>query len=229
MSIAENIQYYREAIAKGALKSGRAPESVRLLAISKKYPPEAIQEAFDAGVTEFGESYWQEARDKQQVLTHLPITWHFVGPIQSNKAKYIAKNFDWVHSVATVEVAKRLNQARSEHDTPLNICIQVNLDNDPSKSGVTSKNELSELAEYIQALPHLRLRGLMIIPEKKDNPSDTYHTFLMLKQHQDELNQSFGLTLDTLSMGMTKDFSFAIDAGSTYIRIGRGIFNHVKL
>lgn len=225
MSIEVQINAYRQGIEKAALNANRDPKDILLLAVSKKQTAEAIREAFAAGIDNFGESYWQEAREKQSELKDLPITWHFIGPIQSNKTKYIAKHFDWVHSVCREAIAEGLNHARPDDLPPLNVCIQVNIDSDPNKSGVVNQEELFKLVEIIQNLPKLKLHGLMTIPEKKPTTEETYQTFLNLKKWFDSLDS----VLDTLSMGMTEDYKEAITAGSTCIRIGRGIFNGVTL
>jgi pyridoxal phosphate enzyme (YggS family) len=196
--------------------------------VSKNQSTEAIQAAFDAGIRDFGESYWQEAKSKQLLLKHLPVTWHFIGPIQSNKAKYIAKHFTWVHSVCRAGIAELLNKHRCPSQPKLNLCIQVNLDAEASKSGC-SLDALTELAEQIVHYPHLSLRGLMAIPKKNPDLDACYQTFLTLKHAQDTLNTQLNLSLDTLSMGMSDDFIPAIHAGSTWIRIGRGIFNASEL
>jgi len=226
MSIASNIHTYLAAIQKSCHEYGRDPKEVLLLAVSKKQTASAIREAHQAGLNHFGESYWQEARDKQTELQDLPLTWHFIGPMQSNKAKAIAKRFDWVHSVCRKDITEKLNQARPDDMPPLNICLQVNLDKDPNKSGVQSKEALLELVRFIHTQPKLQLRGLMTIPDKSQDAS---HTFHQLKTWFDELKQTEPACFDTLSMGMTEDFQAAIQYYSTCIRIGRGIFNQVQL
>lgn len=202
----------------------RTPNTVRLLLVSKTQSPEAITTAFNAGIHEFGESYWQEARDKQKLLAKLPITWHFIGPIQSNKARAIATHFDWVHSLCRKDIAGTMARARAELSTKLQVCIQVNLDDESSKFGCML-DEIEPLAEHILTLPQLNLRGLMAIPKKNADSETSYQTFLKLKTALLTLNQRFNLSLDTLSMGMSDDFIPAIRAGSTYVRIGRAIFN----
>jgi hypothetical protein len=197
-------------------KYHRAPNSVTLLAVSKKQSAEKIREAYLAGQTRFAENYVQEAIEKQQALRDLPIEWHFIGTIQSNKTKLIAIHFDWVHSVNRFDIAERLNNARDTKN-PLNICIEVNIDDEATKSGVKSSDVLS-LAEKINSLPNLTLRGLMVIPQK--NHVDAFEKTAALQQ---ELIQN-GFLLDTLSMGMSADFEAAIAAGSTMVRIGTAIF-----
>jgi len=227
-SISSRVQTLRETIRLTELEFGRAPDSTQLLAVSKKRSVHAIQEAFDAGLRHFGESYWQEARDKIQALQALPICWHFIGPLQHNKAKYIAKNFSWVHSLCREDIAKALNHARPEALPPLNVCLQVNLDNEPTKSGVTL-NELEALARTILTYPRLRLRGLMVIPKPCADEKTSYEQFLSFAHELDALNKRLNITLDTLSMGMSHDFKAAIRAGSTWIRVGRGIFDEPEL
>ncbi len=197
-------------------KCHRAPNSVTLLAVSKNQSIEKIREAYLAGQTQFAENYVQEAIEKQSALSDLQIEWHFIGNIQSNKTKLIATHFDWVHSVNRFEIAKRLNDARDAKH-PLNVCIEVNIDDETTKSGAQSQDILS-LAEKIKSLPNLRLRGLMVIPQK--NHVDAFEKTSALQQ---ELIRK-GFLLDTLSMGMSADFEAAIAAGSTMVRIGTAIF-----
>jgi PLP dependent protein len=227
-NIQSRIQDYLDAIQKTALISARTPESIHLLAVSKNQTTHAIQSAFDAGIHDFGESYWQEAEAKQHALKHLPITWHFIGPIQSNKAKHIAAHFNWVHSLCREDIAKILSTKRPASLPALNLCIQVNIDAETSKSGC-SLDELIPLAKQILSYPNLRLRGLMAIPKKNTDTEAAYHTFLKLNQALDTLNNHLHLSLDTLSMGMSHDFIPAIRAGSTWVRIGRGIFDAAAL
>ena len=226
-SIATRIQACLDTIQQTAVASARDPNSIQLLAVSKNQPVEAIQAAFDAGLRDFGESYWQEAQQKQDILKHLPITWHFIGPIQSNKAKPISHHFNWVHSVSNTKIADKLNQLRAALPK-LNICIQVNIDDEDSKSGC-SLEALLPLAKHCLTLPHLNLRGLMIIPKKNTDKAASYHTFLKLKQALNTLNAELNCSLDTLSMGMSHDFVPAIRAGSTWVRIGRSIFHASSL
>lgn len=197
-------------------KHHRTPNSVTLLAVSKNQSIEKIHNVFDLGQTRFAENYVQEAIEKQNALSDLAIEWHFIGTIQSNKTKLIATHFDWVHSVNRFDIAQRLNNARDEKN-PLNICIEVNIDDETTKSGVSSQDVFS-LAEKIKSLPNLRLRGLMVIPQK--NHVDAFKKTAALQQ---ELIRS-GFLLDTLSMGMSADFEAAIAAGSTMVRIGTAIF-----
>jgi len=227
-SITSRIQDLRETIRLTELAAGRTPGSTHLLAVSKKRSVHAIQEAYHAGLHHFGESTWQEARDKIQALHALPLCWHFIGPLQRNKAKYIAPNFSWVHSLCRKDIAEILNRTRPEHLPPLNICLQVNLDDEPSKSGV-ALHELEALARTVLTLPRLRLRGLMVIPKPCSDEQASYEQFLSFAHALEQLNTTLNLTLDTLSMGMSHDFKAAIRAGSTWIRIGQGIFGEPEL
>ena len=227
-SISSRIQHLRETMRLTEIAAGRAPDSAQLLAVSKKHPIYAIQEAFNTGLRHFGESTWQEARDKMHALKALPICWHFIGPLQRNKAKYIAKNFSWVHSLCRADIAEILNHARPVALPPLNVCLQVNLDNESTKSGV-ALHELEALARTIITLPCLRLRGLMVIPKPCSNEHASYEQFLSFAREQDRLGQSLNTVLDTLSMGMSHDFKAAIRAGSTWLRIGQGIFGKPEL
>jgi PLP dependent protein len=227
-SIGSRVQHLRETMRLTEIAAGRAPDSAQLLAVSKKHPAHAIQEAFNTGLRHFGESTWQEARDKMHALEALPICWHFIGPLQHNKAKYIAKNFSWVHSLCREDIAKSLNQARPRHLPPLNVCLQVNLDNEPTKSGV-ALHELEALARVVLRCPHLRLRGLMVIPKPCSDEHASFEQYLSFAREQDRLGKNLNITLDTLSMGMSHDFKAAIRAGSTWVRIGQGIFGKPEL
>jgi pyridoxal phosphate enzyme (YggS family) len=209
-------------MAQAAQQAGRKLEEVLLLAVSKTQPPEAIREAFQAGLHDFAENYLQEALDKQPQLTDLALSWHFIGPIQSNKTRPIAENFDWVHSVDRLKIAQRLSEARPSHLPPLNICLQVNVSGEISKSGCLSA-EVPELARAASQLPRLRLRGLMAIPAQAVDIEQQRAPFRQLRQLLESLNQQ-GLALDTLSMGMSEDFPAAIAEGATIVRIGTAIF-----
>lgn len=200
----------------------RVPNSVKLLAVSKKQSVERIGEAYNHGQIAFGESYLQEALSKIQVLTNKAIEWHFIGPIQKNKTKGIAQLFCWVHSIDRAIIAQRLNDQRPSHLAPLNVCIQVNISEENTKSGV-SIDEVFNLAQVIQSLPKLKLRGLMAIPEHSQDFNQQRVIFHELKRLFDKLNQT-GYELDTLSMGMSDDYPAAIAEGATIIRIGSKIF-----
>ncbi len=197
----------------------RDAATVGLLAVSKTQPAAAIREAFAAGLRDFGENYLQEALDKQVELDDLPLIWHFIGPIQSNKTKAIAEHFDWVHSVDRLKIAQRLSDQRPATLPPLNICLQVNVSGEASKSGCTPQ-ELGPLAEAVAAMPQLRLRGLMCIPAPTEDPAEQRAAFARLRLLRDEL----ALDLDTLSMGMSQDLEAAIAEGATWVRIGTALF-----
>ncbi len=218
-TIAENIAKVGVRIREAAQASQRDCESIGLLAVSKTKPAAAVREAFAAGAQNFGENYLQEALDKQAELLDLPLVWHFIGPIQSNKTKPIAEHFSWVHSVDRLKIAERLSAQRPEHLPALNICLQVNVSGEVSKSGCTP-DELTSLAQAVTQLPRLRLRGLMTIPEPTDDPSEQRAAFARLR----ELQQGLNLGLDTLSMGMSHDLEAAIAEGATWVRIGTALF-----
>ncbi|MBX9762001.1 MAG: YggS family pyridoxal phosphate-dependent enzyme [Pseudomonadaceae bacterium] len=218
-TIAENIAKVGVRIREAAQASQRDFSQIGLLAVSKTKPADAIREAFAAGVTDFGENYLQEALDKQTQLSDLPVVWHFIGPIQSNKTKPIAEHFAWVHSVDRLKIAERLSAQRPAHLPALNICLQVNVSGETSKSGC-SPDQLSALAHAVTQLPNLRLRGLMTIPEPTDDVTEQRAAFARLR----ELQQSLNLKLDTLSMGMSHDLEAAIAEGATWVRIGTALF-----
>ena len=223
MHIIERINHIKHLIREAEIASGRQPGYVGLLAVSKGQSSQAIEEAYHAGLRDFGENYLQEAQTKMQALATLPLCWHFIGPIQSNKTAMIARLFSWVHSVSRLKIAELLNDARPTSMPPLNICLQVNFDNEETKAGV-SPDALVELATAILQLPRLHLRGLMLIPKPLDNVSQQYDSFLRLSQMQNTVNQQLNTTMDTLSMGMSTDFQAAIYAGSTIVRLGTAIF-----
>lgn len=218
-TIADNLSTLADRIRSAAQAAGRDPGQVRLLAVSKTKPAAAIREVYAAGVHDVGENYLQEALAKQLELTDLPLTWHFIGPIQSNKTRAIAEHFDWVHSVDRLKIAQRLSEQRPAGLPALNVCVQVNVSGEASKSGC-NPDELPALAQAIAALPHLKLRGLMAIPEPTDDPAAQAAAFARVRQLQDSLN----LGLDTLSMGMSHDLEAAIAQGATWVRIGTALF-----
>ncbi|MDZ5737921.1 YggS family pyridoxal phosphate-dependent enzyme [Pseudomonas asiatica] len=218
-TLADNLSAISARIASAAQAAGRDPASVQLLAVSKTKPASAIREIHAAGVCDFGENYLQEALIKQQALSDLPLIWHFIGPIQSNKTKAIAEHFDWVHSVDRLKIAQRLSEQRPAGLPPLNICLQVNVSGEDSKSGCTPA-DLPALAKAVAALPNLRLRGLMAIPEPTDDRAAQEAAFATLRQ----LQEGLGLGLDTLSMGMSHDLEAAIAQGATWVRIGTALF-----
>ena len=218
-TIASNIAKVATRIREAAQAAARDPDEVHLLAVSKTQPAEAIRHASAAGLGDFGENYLQEALDKQAELADLPLTWHFIGPIQSNKTKAIAEHFDWVHSVDRLKIAQRLSAQRPASLPPLNVCLQVNVSGEASKSGCEPQ-EVASLAKEIAALPRLRLRGLMAIPEPTEDPAEQRAAFARLRQLQEALD----LRLDTLSMGMSQDLEAAIAEGATWVRIGTALF-----
>ena len=218
-TIAENIAKVGERIREAAQASGRDLNSIGLLAVSKTKPSAAVREAFAAGLRDFGENYLQEALEKQVELSDLPLIWHFIGPIQSNKTKPIAEHFAWVHSVDRLKVAQRLSEQRPASLPPLNICLQVNVSLEPSKSGC-APDELTALALAVSQLPNLCLRGLMAIPEPTDDVAAQRAAFARLR----ELRDGLPMPLDTLSMGMSHDLDAAIAEGATWVRIGTALF-----
>ena len=218
-TLADNLSAISARIANAAQAAGRDPASVQLLAVSKTKPASAIREVHAAGVRDFGENYLQEALTKQQALSDLPLIWHFIGPIQSNKTKAIAEHFDWVHSVDRLKIAQRLSEQRPAGLAPLNICLQVNVSGEDSKSGCAPA-DLPALAKAVAALPNLRLRGLMAIPEPTDDRAAQEAAFSSLRA----LQKGLDLGLDTLSMGMSQDLEAAIAQGATWVRIGTALF-----
>ncbi|RDS93001.1 YggS family pyridoxal phosphate-dependent enzyme [Pseudomonas fluorescens] len=218
-TIADNIGQVSQRIRAAADAVQRDANSIHLLAVSKTKPAQALREAYAAGMRDFGENYLQEALGKQAELTDLPLSWHFIGPIQSNKTRAIAENFAWVHSVDRLKIAQRLSEQRPADLPPLNICIQVNVSGEASKSGCTPA-DLPALANAISALPRLKLRGLMAIPEPTDDRAEQDAAFASVRDLQNSLN----LPLDTLSMGMSHDLESAIAQGATWVRIGTALF-----
>ncbi|MCQ6256488.1 YggS family pyridoxal phosphate-dependent enzyme [Pseudomonas sp. Q11] len=218
-TIADNIAQVRSRIRAAEQAAHRDEHSVQLLAVSKTKPAQALREAHAAGLRDFGENYLQEALGKQAELTDLPLIWHFIGPIQSNKTRAIAEHFDWVHSVDRLKIAQRLSEQRPADLPPLNICIQVNVSGEDSKSGCTAA-DLPALASAISALPRLQLRGLMAIPEPTEERAAQDAAFAAVQRLQADLK----LPLDTLSMGMSHDLESAIAQGATWVRIGTALF-----
>jgi pyridoxal phosphate enzyme (YggS family) len=224
--ISDNLQAVYKALSSAALEAGRSPAEITLLAVSKTFNAAAVIEAAHAGQTAFGENYLQEALDKMtQVRAQAPelsLEWHFIGPIQSNKTRPIAEHFAWAHSVDRLKIAERLSQQRPEGLPDLNLCLQINISGEASKSGVAPEQAL-ELAQAIAALPRLRLRGLMAIPEPSPDPAQQHRPMQEMRVLFQQLQQA-GLSLDTLSMGMSADMAIAIAEGSTMVRIGTAIF-----
>ena len=220
--IEKNLQTVRARVAAACSAAGRAPGEVTLLAVSKTFGPAAVAAACAAGQTAFGENYIQEAVQKISQLRHLPLQWHCIGPIQSNKTRLVAEHFDWVHTVDRFKTAQRLSEQRPAHLPALQVCIQVNVDGGASKSGVLPQEALA-LARQVALLPNLRLRGVMSIPEPAPDFDAACAVFARIKAVFDDL-KSAGLELDTLSMGMSADLEAAIQAGSTLVRVGTAIF-----
>ena len=218
-TIAGNSARVEARIRSAALAVQRDVTSIHLLAVSKTKPAGALREAHAAGIRDFGENYLQEARAKQLELADLPLCWHFIGPIQSNKTRDIAEHFAWVHSVDRLKIAQRLSEQRPANLPPLNICIQVNVSGEASKSGCTPA-DLPALAAAISALPRLKLRGLMAIPEPTEDRAEQDAAFATVRTLQESLNMG----LDTLSMGMSHDLESAIAQGATWVRIGTALF-----
>ncbi|CAG1771095.1 Pyridoxal phosphate homeostasis protein [uncultured bacterium] len=214
------LQQLRSTIQQAENQYQRQPNSVLLLAVSKTKPAAAIVEAYQAGQRHFGENYLQEALSKQQTLGAFDITWHFIGPIQSNKTKAIATHFSWVHSVDSFKIAQRLSHQRPTHLPPLNICLQVNISEEDSKSGI-ALNELPDLVAQVEKLPNLNLRGVMAIPAPSDNFEQQCKPYKALYQAVKQLNRP---QLDTFSFGMTDDLNAAISEGATIVRIGTALF-----
>ncbi|MEK6592793.1 MAG: YggS family pyridoxal phosphate-dependent enzyme [Pseudomonadota bacterium] len=221
-TIAVNLQAVHERIARAARAAGRPAANVRLIAVGKTFPAEKIAAAHAQGQRAFGENYVQEAVEKITRLAHLPLEWHFIGPIQSNKTRAIAEHFQWVHSIDREKIAVRLNAARPPALPPLDVCIQINVSGEGSKSGAAPGAELA-LARAIAALPRLRLRGLMTIPEPTPDSALQRRRFALLRELKDQLAVA-GIVLDTLSMGMSDDLEAAIAEGATMVRVGTAIF-----
>ena len=221
-TIEGNLQHVRARIATACAAAGRNVEDVTLLAVSKTFGAEAVRAAAGAGQRAFGENYVQEGIDKIAQLRDLALAWHCIGPLQSNKTRLVAEHFDWVHTVDRLKIAERLSAQRPEGLAPLNVCIQVNIDGGPTKSGVAPAEALA-LARAVAALPRLALRGLMTIPEPAPDFEAARAIHASAKALFDQLNAE-GLGLDTLSMGMSADLEAAVDAGATMVRVGTAIF-----
>ncbi len=220
--VTENLKLVRDLLAEAAQKAGRCPESVRLLAVSKKQPLAAILEAAAAGQRDFGENLVQEGVSKASELAPNDLCWHFIGHLQTNKTRAVAEHFDWVHSIDRLKIARRLSDQRPRDLPPLNVCLQVNIDDERSKSGVAAAN-VRALARQVTALPNLSLRGLMCIPAIRDDFAAQREPFARLRELSEAL-VSDGFELDTLSMGMSDDFEAAIAEGATIVRIGTAVF-----
>lgn len=212
----------RDLLHFAAIEASRDPADVRLLAVSKKQPLEKIREAYAAGQREFGENFVQEGVEKIAAMDKDDITWHFIGHLQSNKTRVVAENFDWVHTIDKLKTARRLSEQRPDDLPPLNVCLQVNVDDEESKSGVTPE-ALPELAAACAKLPNIRLRGLMCLPAIRDEPDAQRIPFAAVRELAEKLRTD-GVDTDTLSMGMTADFRAAILEGATIVRIGTALF-----
>jgi pyridoxal phosphate enzyme (YggS family) len=227
-TIPANLQATTARIAAACAAAGRAPDSVALLAVSKTFPTECVRIAAGTGQRCFGESYVQEALPKLAALADLGLEWHFIGPLQSNKTRHVAESFAWVHSVERLKIAERLSAQRPDGLPPLNVCVQVNVSGEASKSGCAPE-EAPALCHAVAALPRLRLRGLMTIPEpgghadEQEKSALARRRFAVLRELRDGLNAA-GLALDTLSMGMSDDLEDAILEGATIVRVGTAIF-----
>lgn len=222
IGVTENLRKIRDLLAATAVEAGRRPEDVHLLAVSKKQPLEKIVAAADAGQRDFGENIAQEGIDKITKLAEKALCWHFIGHLQSNKTRAVAEHFDWVHSVDKLKTARRLSEQRPASLGDLNVCIQVNIDEEASKSG-TPPGEVSDLARAVAVLPRLRLRGLMCLPAIRDTFDEQRVPFARTRELAESLARD-GLAMDTLSMGMSDDFRAAIMEGATIVRIGTAVF-----
>ena len=225
-TIESQLHALQQRLANACAQAGRPASAVTLLAVSKTFGPEAVAQAVAAGQRAFGENYIQEGVEKilalRQSHPQVALQWHCIGPVQSNKTRLVAEHFDWVQSVDRLKIAQRLSEQRPAHLPPLQVCVQVNVDGGPNKSGITPA-ELPALADAVARLPRLQLRGLMCIPEPAPTPAAQQAVFEQAKALLDALNAR-GLGLDTLSMGMSDDLEAAVAAGATLVRVGRAIF-----
>jgi pyridoxal phosphate enzyme (YggS family) len=220
--VARRLAAVRQRIRDAALAWRRDPDEVSLLAVSKRQPVAALRAAIAVGQYAFGENYLQEGAEKREALLDQPVIWHFVGAIQSNKTRAVAEGFDWVHTIDRLKIARRLSEQRPAERPPLQCCLQVNVSGESSKSGA-SPSEVPELAHAIAALPNIRLRGLMTLPEAVTDFDRQRLAFRQLREQQDALIDD-GLALDTLSMGMSNDLEAAIAEGATMVRLGTAAF-----
>jgi pyridoxal phosphate enzyme (YggS family) len=220
--IPAHLNMVRQRMRDACARHGRDPNAVSLLAVSKTQDASAVEAAYQAGQSAFGENYVQEAVAKITALRHLPLQWHCIGPIQSNKTRLVAEHFDWIHTVDRLKIAQRLNEQRPASMAPLQVCIQVNVDGGPTKSGVVPTDALA-LAQAVAQLPRLKLRGVMCIPEPAPDFAAACSVFKRAGDLFSSLNAK-GLALDTLSMGMSADLEAAIASGSTLVRVGSAIF-----
>jgi pyridoxal phosphate enzyme (YggS family) len=222
IGVTENYRKIQDLLAKAAAEAGRPADQIRLLAVSKTKPVEAILEAAAAGQRDFGENFVQEGLEKIRKCGRDDLVWHFIGHLQSNKTRLVAEHFHWVHTVDRLKIARRLSEQRPRQAQALNVCIEVNIDAEPSKSGVAPK-DVAALAHAIAPLPGLRLRGLMCLPAIRQGLEEQRRPFARLRELLTVLNDE-GLQLDTLSMGMSADYAAAIHEGATIVRVGTAIF-----
>ncbi len=222
VDLSENFRTVMRRVQEAEIGAGRAPGSVELVAVGKLHSSESIRALAGLGQTAFAENFVQEAIQKQEALSDLDVEWHFIGSIQSNKTRLITNHFSWVHSVERSKIARRLSLQRPEHLAPLNVCLQVNLQHERSKSGITA-SEILPLLEQTAELPNITVRGLMIVPKPAANPQDQRPVFAQLRKLLENANDR-GYSLDSLSMGMTDDLEAAIAEGATHVRIGTALF-----
>jgi len=222
IGVTENFRKTQDLLALAAADAGRADDRIRLVAVSKKKPAEAILEAYSAGQRDFGENFVQEALDKITAVGRDDVVWHFIGHLQANKTRAVAERFQWVHTIDRLKIARRLSEQRPHYAGDLNVCIEVNIDAEDNKSGL-APTEVAELALAVAGLPRLRLRGLMCLPAVRENFAEQRQPFARLRALMESLNHS-GLQLDTLSMGMTADYAAAVREGATIVRMGTAIF-----
>lgn len=228
MTIGQNIQAIQHRLRSYEKAFHRPEHAVHLLAVSKTKGPNDIREAWDSGLRDFGENYVQEALVKIEALKDLPVRWHFIGRLQSNKAAIVAQYFSWMHSLSRLKIALKLNEYRAKSSTPLNVCLQINLTQEASKSGIGAE-EAASLASAVNRLPNLRLRGLMTIPPADATAEEAYELYRKLNQLLQYINETESLEMDCLSMGMSHDLGSAIKAGSTIVRVGQAIFGKREL
>ncbi|MCH8301368.1 MAG: YggS family pyridoxal phosphate-dependent enzyme [Proteobacteria bacterium] len=222
IKVTENFRKIQDLLAKAAADAGRSADQIRLVAVSKTKPAEAVLEAYAAGQRDFGENFVREGLEKIATVNRADAVWHFIGHLQANKTKAVAQHFQWVHTVDRLKIARRLSVQRPHDTDDLNICIEVNIDAEDNKSGVAAA-EVADLAAAVAELPRLRLRGLMCLPAIRDDFEEQRRPFARLRALMESLNQS-GMQMDTLSMGMTADYAAAIREGATIVRVGTAIF-----
>jgi pyridoxal phosphate enzyme (YggS family) len=222
IGVTENLTLISDLLRESAIAANRDPAAVQLLAVSKKQPVSKIREVHAAGQRDFGENFVQEGLEKIEALADLDLTWHFIGHLQSNKTRVVAENFDWVHTIDKIKTAGRLSEQRPAHLSPLQVCIQVNVDDEVSKHGVTP-DAVAELAAACAGMPRLKLRGLMCLPAMREGFEEQRVPFATLRRLAADLRRD-GIDTDTLSMGMTADYRAAIFEGATIVRIGTALF-----